>query len=193
MKRFLAALPLVMSETVSVWDPVVRIGHWSLVAGVAVAWATGDDAQSVHELAGYLATAVVGARILWGFVGSRHARFSDFVRSPAATLAYARDVLAGRERRHLGHNPAGGVMILALLATVLGLGATGWLATSGALWGSDWLEELHEFLADALLVLIALHIAGVLLASLREGENLVRAMVTGRKRSAAPISPVDPG
>ncbi|MEQ8817179.1 MAG: cytochrome b/b6 domain-containing protein [Thalassobaculum sp.] len=171
-----------MSASVRVWDPLVRIAHWTLVASVAVAWVTGDDWQAPHELAGYLAAGVVATRILWGFVGPVHARFTDFVRGPAAILAYLRDVLAGRERRHLGHNPAGGAMILALLATVLGLGLTGWMATTDRFWGAEWLEELHEILANGLLLLIALHVGGVMLASLREGDNLVRAMITGRKR-----------
>lgn len=174
-----------MSGTVRVWDPLVRIGHWSLVAAVAVAWVTGDEWQAVHEAAGYVAVGVVATRILWGFVGSRHARFSDFVRGPSAVLAYAGDVFRGRERRYLGHNPAGAAMILALIGTVLALGLSGWLATTDRFWGAEWLEESHEVLANLLLVLIALHVGGVLLGSIRDGENLVRAMVTGRKRSAA--------
>jgi len=172
-----------MSGSVRVWDPLVRIGHWSLVAAVAVAWITGDEWQSTHEVAGYVAATVVALRILWGFAGSRHARFSDFVRGPAAVLAYARGMLRGRKQRYLGHNPAGGVMILALIATVMALGLTGWLATTDRFWGSEWLEESHEALANLLLVLIALHLGGVLLGSIRDGENLVRAMITGRKRS----------
>jgi len=177
-----------MPAYVGVWDPLVRIAHWTLVAGVAVAWATGDALQTPHEIAGYLATGVVGTRILWGFIGPRHARFADFVRGPATVLAYLADMLAGRERRHRGHNPAGAVMIIALMATVLGLGLTGWLGTTDRFWGAGWLEATHEILANGLLLLIALHVGGVLLASLREGDNLVRAMVTGRKRVDASTS-----
>ncbi len=166
-----------------VWDPLVRTAHWTLVASVAVAWATGDEWQLPHETAGYLAVGVVCTRILWGFVGPDHARFADFVHGPAAVLRYLRDMLVGRQRHYLGHNPAGGAMILALMATVLGLGLSGWLATTDRFWGAEWLEELHEVLANGLLVLIALHVGGVLLASLREGDNLIRAMIDGRKRA----------
>lgn len=173
-----------MNGTVRVWDPLVRIGHWGLAAAVAIAWLTGDEWQAVHEAAGYVATGVVAFRILWGFVGSRHARFSDFVRGPSAVVAYAGDVIRGRVRRYLGHNPAGAVMILALIGTVLALGLSGWLATTDRFWGAEWLEESHEALANLLLVLIALHVGGVVFGSLHDGENLVRAMVTGRKRSA---------
>lgn len=171
-----------MAEDVRVWDPIVRIAHWTLVTSIAVAWLSGDEWQTLHETAGYAAVEIVAIRIVWGFVGSRHARFSDFVRSPSVVLGYLKDLIAGHERRHLGHNPAGGAMIVALLATILGLGLTGWLSTTDAFWGVEWVQETHETLADGLIVLVALHIGGVLLASIREGENLVRAMVTGRKR-----------
>jgi cytochrome b len=175
-----------MAGKIRVWDPIVRVAHGALVASIAVAWTSGDEWPALHETAGYAAVGIVALRVVWGFVGSRHARFSDFVRGPSTVLAYLRDLAAGRERRHLGHNPAGGAMIVALLATILGLGLTGWLGTTDALWGSDWIEETHETLADGLIVLVALHIAGVLLASIREGENLIRAMVTGRKRLGQP-------
>jgi len=174
-----------MAGDVRVWDPIVRIGHWALVTCIAVAWLSGDEWQSLHETAGYAAVEIVAIRIVWGFIGSRHARFSDFVRSPSVVLGYLKDLIAGRERRHLGHNPAGGAMIVALLATILGLGLTGWLSTTDAFWGVEWVQETHETLADGLIVLVALHIGGVLLASIHEGENLVRAMVTGRKRLGA--------
>lgn len=180
-----------MTGSIRVWDPLVRTAHWTLVAAVAVAWATGDGWQALHESAGYGAAGVVALRVLWGFAGrglagSAHARFSDFVRSPGAVVGYLRDVLRGRERRYLGHNPAGGAMILALIGTVLALGLTGWLATTDRFWGAEWLEEAHEALANLLPLLIALHVAGVLFGSIRDGENLIRAMVTGRKRAPGP-------
>ncbi len=170
-------------RTVRVWDPLVRIGHWTLVAAVAVAWLSHEGPAVLHDTAGYLALAVVALRLVWGFVGPARARFADFLRGPRATLAYARALLAGREPRFLGHNPLGGWMILALLGTVAATGLSGWLATTDAFWGVAWVEELHDLLADALLLLIALHVAGVALTSLRHGENLVRAMLTGRKRA----------
>lgn len=167
-----------------VWDPLVRIFHWSLAASFLVAWLSGDEWEALHLWAGYAAAALIGFRLLWGVAGTRYARFGQFVRRPAEIRAYLGDLLRGRERRYLGHNPAGGAMILALLAGLAGLCLTGWLTTTDATWGAEWVEEVHELLANLLLLLVGLHVAGVLLASLRHRENLVRAMVTGRKRPA---------
>jgi cytochrome b len=166
-----------------VWDPLVRIGHWTLVLSVAIAWITHERVGRVHEIAGYIALAVVALRVVWGFVGTPHARFADFLRTPRATLDYALLVLRRAEPRFLGHNPLGGWMVAALLASVAATSLSGWLLITDRYWGSESVEAIHEFFADALLVLIALHVAGVVFASLRQGENLVRAMVTGRKRS----------
>ena len=105
-------------RTVPVWDPLVRIGHWSLVLCVALAWATGEDSEGWHEGFGYATLAIVGVRLIWGFAGPRTARFAEFVRMPAATMAYALRVLAGTEPRYLGHNPLGGWMIVFLLACI---------------------------------------------------------------------------
>ena len=130
---------------------------------------------------GYLVLAVVAIRVVWGFTGSAHARFVDFIRSPGETIAYARDVLAGREKRHLGHNPLGGWMIVALLGTVLATGVTGWLYTTDRFWGEEWLEDLHAALGTLILPLVALHVAGVVFTSWRQRENLVAAMIGGVK------------
>jgi cytochrome b len=161
-----------------VWDAFVRIAHWTLVTCLIAAWFT---RREVHEWIGYAAGAVVALRILWGFVGSRHARFSQFVRAPAATLAYARAVAAGCAPRYLGHNPLGAWMIVALLAVVALTAASGWLSVTERYWGVAWVQDTHEALADVLVALVALHLAGVAHASLRHRENLVRAMFTGRK------------
>lgn len=169
-------------ETVRVWDGFVRVFHWSLVAGIVAAWLTADEVKAVHEWIGYGTLALVGARVIWGFIGTRHARFADFIRGPRATFAYLRDLMRGREKRYLGHNPAGAAMILALLCAVAGTGITGWLMTTDAFWGSEVMEDAHEVLATLILVLAAGHVGGVLWESLRHRENLVRAMFTGRKK-----------
>ncbi|MEC9345393.1 MAG: cytochrome b/b6 domain-containing protein [Pseudomonadota bacterium] len=173
-----------MPATVRVWDPLVRVFHWSLVASFAVTWIAAEEWYSLHEVAGYVAAGLVAFRLLWGLVGSRHARFARFVRSPSTVRAYLREVRQGREARYLGHNPAGGAMIVALLLSMAGLALTGWLYTLDPFWGSPVLEGLHAFLANLMLALVALHVGGVVLASVRHGENLVRAMVNGRKRAA---------
>jgi cytochrome b len=169
--------------TVKVWDPFVRVFHWSLVALFIGAFATGDDSERLHVMFGYAIAALVALRIVWGFVGSQHARFADFVTSPGTALAYVRDALSLKARRYLGHNPAGGAMILLLLVALAGTCVTGYMMTTKAWWGSKELEEVHEAFANGTLVLIGQHIAGVIFASLEHGENLVRAMVTGRKRA----------
>lgn len=168
--------------TVRVWDPAVRIFHWSLAASILAAWLTSEEWKDIHIWAGYVAAALIAFRLLLGFFGSPRARFSDFVRSPLAVWRYARDVVAGRDARYIGHNPAGGVMIVALLLTIAAIAATGWMQTLDRFWGEEWLEEVHGTLANGLLVLIFLHVAGVIFASVRHAENLALSMITGNKR-----------
>ena len=170
--------------TVRVWGIFIRIFHWGLVTSFAIAWITADEWDRLHEWAGYVASGLVTVRIVWGFAGKKYARLSQFVRSPGAVLAYLGDVLQGRERRYLGHNPAGGVMIIALLLGICSLGLTGWMMTLNTLWGVEWVEEVHEGLANLLLLLVVVHVAGVILASIRHGENLIVAMFGGHKRAS---------
>jgi len=167
---------------IKVWDLLVRLLHWSLVISVVGSWLTRDGNELRHVQLGYAALAIVAVRFGWGFVGSRYARFVDFVRPPGETLGYMRALLAHREPRHIGHNPLGGWMIVVLLATIAGICGTGWLYTTDAYWGVAWVGELHEGLTDFLIVLVALHLAGVVFTSIRQRENLVKAMVTGTKR-----------
>ncbi len=168
---------------VRVWDPLVRIGHWSLVASVAAAWFTREGGGIWHEWIGYAALAIVAVRVVWGLAGPHYARFTQFVRSPPATLRYASQVVKGSEPRHLGHNPLGGWSIVLLLAAVTLVSLSGWLYTTDKYWGVEWVGELHEALTHVLLVLVALHVGGVALASYRHRENLVAAMLHGRKRA----------
>ncbi|OSQ27666.1 cytochrome b/b6 domain-containing protein [Thalassospira sp. MCCC 1A03138] len=169
---------------VKVWDPLVRIFHWGLAASFAIAWITADEWDALHHWAGYAAGGLIAFRLIWGLIGSRYARFSQFIRRPSVVMAYLKDIITGRENRYIGHNPAGAAMIVALIIGMIGCALTGWMYTTDAFWGVDWVEETHEFLANALLALVLVHIGGVLLASLRHHENLVRAMITGRKRVA---------
>ena len=124
---------------------------------------------------------MVAARIVWGFVGSRHARFSDFFPTPTRLRQHLAALLAGKPEHHVGHNPFGALMMLALMALVLSLGLTGYLQTTDMFWGDEWLEELHEGLASALLGLAGLHAAAALLVGRLEGTNLIGAMITGVK------------
>ena len=183
-----------VSSEVRVWDPAVRIFHWTLAAAFATAWLTGDELALVHVNAGYLIGGLLVFRLIWGFVGTRHARFSDFVRTPSQVLAYIRDAVRLRSDRYVGHHPAGGAMILALMIT-LGITVASGMALYGATdfagplagmfrgeLAADLLEGLHEAGANLTLFLVVLHLGGVLFSSLAEGENLLRAMITGRKQ-----------
>ena len=170
--------------SIRVWDPAIRVFHWSLAAAFAAAWATGEEAMGAHQLTGYAILVLVGARLVWGAVGSRHARFDSFVRGPGAVAGYLSDLVHGRARRHLGHNPAGAAMIVALLAGLVTVALSGWAMTVPD-FGGEAVEELHEVAASLVLVLVGGHVLGVVASSLRHRENLVLAMLTGRKRRAA--------
>jgi cytochrome b len=166
----------------AVWDRLVRLLHWSLLLSLTVSWLGTFALPGVHQPAGYLALALVAVRLVWGFTGSRYARFSQFVRGPRATWAYARAVLRRCEPRHIGHNPLGAWMILALLGCVGALALTGWLYTTDRYWGDEQVEALHLALAWGLLALALLHVAGVFYTGWRQRESLPLAMLTGRKR-----------
>jgi cytochrome b len=170
------------SRTVRVWDPLVRVFHWSLAASFLGAWLIGEDGGQLHRALGYTALVLIAFRLLWGVIGTRHARFASFIPSPRTLRNYVGDVAAHREKRYLGHNPAGAAMIVALLLTVAATGVTGWMMTTDAFWGAEWVEDVHEVFANGTLLLVALHVGGVIFSSLRHRENLVRAMITGRKR-----------
>lgn len=180
-------------ESSRVWDPVVRIGHWTLVFTFVLAYVTEGEAP-VHIWAGYLLATVVLFRLLWGFVGTAHARFSDFLYSPARILAYLKNLLGGRPEHYRGHNPAGGVMILILLLSLTLTAGSGMAIyaveehagpLAGLMTASEsaeelW-EELHEFFGNLTLVLVIVHVTGALVSSYLHRENLVKAMVTGHK------------
>ena len=172
-------------RTILVWDLPVRLGHWLMAAGFALAWITGDseDWRLVHVGAGGTVVGVALFRLIWGLVGSRHARFGDFLRAPAAALAYLKSLLGRRPQHHVGHNPAGAWAIVLLLALGLLTGASGWLTYQEI--GGELFEELHEGLASTMLAVVMVHLLGVAAGSLVHRENLPRAMVTGLKIGAA--------
>jgi cytochrome b len=178
----IAAGDVTSPAAVKVWDPFVRVFHWSLATLFLVAYATGDEVERVHIAAGYAIAGLIALRVVWGFVGPRHARFSNFVRSPRAVLAYLRDVALLRAPRYLGHNPAGGAMIIALLVMLAGTSITGYMMTTDAFWGAKWVEEVHEAFANLTVGLIVFHVLGVLISSFEHRENLVKSMITGQKR-----------
>ncbi len=169
-------------KQVKVWDIAVRVFHWSLVTSFAIAWLSADEWDKLHDIAGYIVAGLVGFRLIWGFIGSKHARFTDFVYNPVSVFNYLKDTIYHKAKRYIGHNPVGGAMIIALLLSLVTITASGIAMTSNMFWGIEWVEEVHEISANLTLVLIGLHIAGVIFSSFSHSENLVKAMITGRKR-----------
>jgi cytochrome b len=201
-----------------VWDPLVRFGHWALVAAFAVAYLSAEEEAGgpdpLHVWGGYVVGVLVVLRVVWGFVGPRHARFSDFVCGPIAALAYFLDLIYGRARRYVGHSPAGGAMVIALLVCLAATVATGLIAygeegkgplavvmvTDANANGNEaghralaerrgektesTMGELHGLMANITVALVLAHIFGVVVASVVHKENLALAMITGRKRRA---------
>ena len=170
---------------VPVWDLLVRCFHWSLLSGFFAAYFTRHARGSIHDWIGYAVLALLVIRLFWGFAGPRRARFSAFVRSPAETWAYTRQVLRGKQPRYLGHNPLGGWMVIALISSIGITCLSGWLYTTDRFWGVEWVEELHEFFTWFTMGLVLVHVLGVIHASRHGHENLVAAMVHGRKRAAS--------
>lgn len=198
---------------IPVWDILIRIFHWSLVLTFTVAYITEDDFESLHVYAGYAVLGLISFRVIWGFIGSKYARFSNFIYPISQVKNYLTSLITKSPKHYLGHNPAGGLMIIALLISLFGTtisglkvyGVEGYgpLADNGIEFSvisearahgenkhedekeeneeEEFWEEIHEFFANFTLLLVFVHIAGVLVSSLIHGENLVRAMVTGKK------------
>lgn len=166
---------------VLVWDAPVRVFHWMMVLVFAGAWLTAESERwrLAHVTLGYTMAGLVVFRLLWGVFGTRHARFTQFVRGPAAVGGYLKSLLRGRPEHHAGHNPAGALAIVALLLLAVAVPATGWALFNDM--GGEWLEDVHEGVANAMLALVAVHVAAVAISSWLHRENLVSAMVTGRK------------
>jgi cytochrome b len=183
------------SSQIKVWDPFVRFFHWALVSAFTIAYITEEDFLTVHSWAGYLILSLLCIRFVWGFIGTRYARFSDFAYSPENIIQFLKDTLRLSAKRYLGHNPAGGAMIFLLMSSLLLTTASGvillgaeehagpvayWFVQPESMW-ADILEEVHEFLANFTVFLVFIHIAGVLVESLIHKENLASSMVTGFK------------
>ncbi|GAB4179769.1 MAG: cytochrome b/b6 domain-containing protein [Rhodocyclaceae bacterium] len=167
-----------------VWDSPTRVFHWLLVVCFAGAWLTADSEwlRDIHVALGYTMAGLILFRLIWGVVGTRYARFSSLTLSPARVVAYLRSLLTSRPEHHVGHNPAGSVAVVLMLALAAAAVLTGIVNYEQV--GGRWLSELHEGAAGAMAALVGVHIAGVLISSLLHRENLVRAMVTGYKRGA---------
>jgi cytochrome b len=171
-----------MSETrIRVWDLPVRLFHWLLALSFAGAFVTAESERlrDVHVVFGYTMLALIAFRLAWAFLGSRYARLASFAYGPRDVLRYVKSLLTSRPLHYVGHNPAGSWVIYLLVILGLGAGASGYATYNDV--GGEWLEELHEGAANVMLVLVLVHLAGVVVASLLHRENLAKAMVTGYK------------
>lgn len=206
-----------MEKEIKVWDPLVRIFHWSLVLSFAIAYLSGDEENALHIYSAYIVMGLIGFRLLWGIVGTRFARFSNFVYSPEAIITYLKSLVSGNPKRYIGHNPAGGAMIIVLLLSLIvvtysglkvyaieeGAGPLASPATElsfiktayadddedeheheehGEDEEEEFWEEIHEASSNFVLFLVLLHIAGVIVSGRLHGENLVKAMISGKKK-----------
>jgi cytochrome b len=168
---------------VLVWDVPLRLLHWATASCVLVAWITPNSHDTLHRSAGYAVLALVPLRLLWGFVGTRHSRFRNPLRLLRVLPRYLLDIGRGRSRRYLGLNPAGAAMSMAMLILLVISGVTGWMQVTLRFFGVAWVQDTHTCASYAVLLLALLHVLGVLVMSIRQRENLVRAMITGWKRS----------
>lgn len=170
------------TDTVLVWDLPTRVTHWLLALSFLGAYVTSgeDDWQTVHFMLGYTMLGLAAFRIIWGLIGSRYARFGDFVAGPAKALSYLRSLHSSQPQHFIGHNPAGGLAILALLGLIVLTGVTGFMHYKEL--AGEWMEELHQVLGNVLLAVVIIHILAVIASSRLHKENLARAMVTGYKQ-----------
>lgn len=164
-----------------VWDPLVRVFHWTLVGCFLANAFLNNPEKALHHYIGYTVVALVALRVVWGLVGTRHARFSDFPPSIPAALGQAQDMVTGRRHIHAGHSPLGALMIYNLLLTFLAIGVTGYMQLTVRFFGMDWVRDVHEVFVTWAEISVAAHIAAVIFESRRLKINLARAMVTGTK------------
>lgn len=169
-------------KTIKVWDPLVRTTHWALVCCVLGNYAFNEAGEIWHEWMGYTATGIVLVRIIWGFVGTKHARFTEFFPTRSRLIPYVKLLLRGKEPRTIGHNPVGALMMLTLMLMVCFLGLTGYLMGTDTFWGDETIKGVHAVLANSLITLVALHVVAAVIESLRHRENLILAMITGKKK-----------
>jgi len=212
-------------KTINVWDPLVRVFHWSLALFFVISYASGEEESLLHPWSGYAISTLLLVRLVWGFIGPKHARFSDFVYSKTQIISYAKGLINGDAKCYIGHNPLGGLMVVVLLVSLLMNVTTGMLLYGaeegkGPLAGmmaqqsslqlpqfirtaqadddernhdndsgkkgddeNEFLEETHEFFANFTLLLVMVHLVGVFVSSAFHRENLIKAMLSGKKRA----------
>lgn len=172
------------AKPVLVWDLVLRTCHWSIAAIIIINAFIIDDGKRIHEWLGYAVLLIIAIRMIWGFIGTPHARYADFIPSFASLRTYIAALLKSRAPRYIGHNPLGVVMMIALIFTTIACCITGWMQTLDRFWGEEWLQNIHELTSDFILYLAALHVFAAIFESVRHKENLIKSMITGLKSPA---------
>lgn len=171
------------ARQVKVWDILVRVTHWTVAAGIIANLFFTEDGSELHEYVGYTVLGLVVVRLLWGLVGTRYARFTSFFPTPTRLKRHLSALSVRRvDEQHLGHNPLAALMMLSLWAVIIGLGITGYLMEAAIFSNIELLEEIHELLANSLYLLVPLHIIAAIAMSYWQRQNLIKSMITGKKR-----------
>ena len=174
-----------MKEQAMIWDPLIRLFHWTVAAMFLLNFLILEEGDTAHRWAGYYILAALGIRLLWGFIGSKNARFKNFLPT-AEGIKYHLKLLRSRQFEvSEGHNPVGGLMVFALLFCLLGTGLSGWMMEFDIFWGEDWVESLHELMANTTMTLVVIHVSAVFLLSRFGPVNLIRQMITGQRDNSA--------
>jgi cytochrome b len=170
------------TRQVRVWDILVRVTHWTVAAGITANLLFTEEGSELHQYVGYTVVGLVVIRLLWGLVGTRYARFSNFFPTPSRIKGHLSDLSVRRtDEQHLGHNPLAAIMMFALWAVIIGLGISGYLMEAKIFGSKDILEEIHGILANSLYLLVPLHIISAIAMSYWERQNLIKSMITGNK------------
>jgi cytochrome b len=173
---------VVSTRRISVWDPFIRIFHWSLVILVLSNIFITEEGEGLHEVFGYICSALVALRVIWGFVGPHNARFSSFFPTATRVKQHIDAMKTGEFDPKEGHNPLGGAMIFVLMALIIGLAATGFMMEEvDFFFGEEWVEEFHEALSATLQLMVVIHISAVIAVQQRSGISLVKPMITGKR------------
>lgn len=184
------------SHKLRVWDPLVRIFHWSLAACFLLNTFIFDNGKQTHEILGEIALGLLAFRVIWGFIGPHNARFSTFMPTTAGIRLHLSDLFHRRLNPHEGHNPLGGIMILTLLGLMIATGTTGWMLKNiDFFWGEDWFEDIHEALAELTLVAVVIHVSAIVLIERWTQVPLIKPMITGIRKlpdDGAPLACREP-
>lgn len=170
-------------QTVKLWDPLIRLFHWSVAAIVVANYFLNEEGDDWHQWLGYIAIAWLTVRFFWGFFGTGAARWSDFFPTRANLTAHIGALVRGEHYHRMGHSPLGGLVMILMMLCILSLGITGFMMEEiDYFWGEDWVENVHSWIANSLIALVAIHIAAAVFESYRLKENLPLSMITGKRR-----------